>query len=395
MVKGYGGRKPGTHRSGFGNGIFLHVAKDGKSTWHVRFKLDGKDVSRRVETANQSCDLNRAKALSTDVIARARRGEMPSGRVKTLSTDSLGTHFTEWADAKLSSESWSKRHHKKSLETAEQKLGDLWFRPTNAINRRELIEQLEGSGSADRAGRLFNWLDEMYEELMNRDVLQSKPIGKKPSTLKPKKGKGFPSFGLKGVPKLIELYHRIRLADEIDASSRLCHQTMILIGSRNTASRWLEKGWVDFKKKEIVFPRSLQKKDDEERGDFIVPMSPQLIAVMNEAMERADRLETPYLFPSFRRRAPNEDGIIEPVIDMNGLSKLMRDWTGREHSPHGNRKCLVSWAVENLDIEEHVAKALLDHDPFSGALKHYNTAQFVQQRRAVLDAWGKLFEVRL
>ena len=141
MVKGYGGRKPGTHRSGFGNGIFLHVAKDGKSTWHVRFKLDGKDVSRRVETANQSCDLNRAKALSTDVIARARRGEMPSGRVKTLSTDSLGTHFTEWADAKLGSESWSKRHHKKSLETAERKLGDLWFRPTNAINRRELIEQ--------------------------------------------------------------------------------------------------------------------------------------------------------------------------------------------------------------------------------------------------------------
>ena len=55
----------------------------------------------------------------------------------------------------------------------------------------------------------------------------------------------------------------------------------------------------------------------------------------------------------------------------------------------------MSWAVENLDIEEHVAKALLDHVPFSGALKHYNTAQFVQQRRAVLDAWGKLFEVRL
>jgi hypothetical protein len=51
MVKGYGNRKAGTYRSGFGDGIFLHVAKDGTSTWHVRFKLDGKDVSRRVEAS--------------------------------------------------------------------------------------------------------------------------------------------------------------------------------------------------------------------------------------------------------------------------------------------------------------------------------------------------------
>jgi integrase len=267
-------------------------------------------------------------------------------------------------------------------------------RPTNAITRRELIEQLEDSGSADRAGRVFNWLDEMYEELMNRDVVQSKPLGKKPTTLKPRKGAGFPSYGLQGIPKLVELYHRIRLADDLDGSSRLCHQTMILTGSRNTATRWMEASWVDFKKQQIVFPRSVQKQDDERRGDFVVPMSPQLAAVMKQAIERANHLETEYLFSSFKRRKPNENGIIEPVIDPNGLSKLMRDWTDRQHSPHGNRKCLVSWAVENMDIEEHVAKALLDHDPFTGALVHYNTAQFVKKRREVLDAWGQLFEVQ-
>ena len=390
-MNGYGNRKPGTHRSGFGNGIFLHVAKDGASTWHVRFKLNGKDVSRRVETANQACDLNRAKALSVDVIAKAQRGD--TGRARGLTSNDLGTHFTAWAHAKLTSGSWRPRHHQKSLETAEQKLGTLWLKPSNAINRKELIEQLEQSGSSDRAGRVFNWLDEMFEELLNRDVLQSKPLGKKPQTLKPKKGKGFPSFGLNGVDELVDLYHRIRLSGEIDGSSRLCHQTMILIGSRNTASRWMEKDWVDFKKKQIVFPRSIQKVDESSRGDFVVPISAELNAVMIEAIERADYLETPYLFSSFKRRAPNEDGIVEPVIDMNGLSKLMREWTDRQHSPHGNRKCLVSWAVETMDIEEHVAKALLDHDPFSGALKHYNTAQFVRKRREVLDAWGQLFSV--
>jgi integrase len=161
---------------------------------------------------------------------------------------------------------------------------------------------------------------------------------------------------------------------------RLASLTLLLTGLRNAEGRLLAVPMVNLKKRVITVPRSLMKVTDPGRGDFEIPMSDELLEVMKLAVQRAKANDCLLLFPAERDSSK--------AVTNEAVEKAFREHTDRQHSPHGTRKSLKSFALEELEQPEHIARTLLDHKPFDDVSAHYNAAKFLKQRRTILAEWA-------
>lgn len=375
MQYGYGNRKPGKYS--MGGGIVLIVGNTGKSSWYGRVVVDGKETTKKLAVANQQCNLDRAKGLLLDMREQARNGVLTRRTQPNALriANSLGSQFERWARF----QNWSERHHTKTIQRAQNTLGPLWVKPVQELRRREIIEQLEKAASVDTAGRVFSWCADMFEELINEGFLNDSPLGKKPKSLVPPKSKNHPSYGT-NYKAVARLYSDIKHSNR-SASVRLASLTLLLTGLRNAEGRLLAVPMVNLNKKVITVPRSLMKVTDPERGDFEIPMSDELLDVMKLAVQRAESNDTLLLFPAERDSSK--------AVTNEAIEKAFREHSDRQHSPHGTRKSLKSFALEELEQPEHISRTLLDHKPFDDVSAHYNAATFLKQRRAILTEWAK------
>ena len=124
------------------------------------------------------------------------------------------------------------------------------------------------------------------------------------------------------------------------------------------------------------------KEKDAFRGDFVIPMSPQLEALLIEAVAFADYTGSAYIFPH----------LTDPTrrVTTDAIREHYNKLADRQHVPHGNRTSLFTWAIETYEAPRHVANTLLDHKPIEGTEEHYSTATFVKQRKPILLAWSDL-----
>ena len=111
-VTGYGNKSPGRH--GYGDGLLLQVSPKGKSTWYVRFKVDGKWTMRSIGEAGPTLNSTHARRRAADLIEQAKGGEvfLRSEQVGTrkLNRATLGGMVTHWADRMLQQGNWTERH---------------------------------------------------------------------------------------------------------------------------------------------------------------------------------------------------------------------------------------------------------------------------------------------
>ncbi len=85
------------------------------------------------------------------------------------------------------------------------------------------------------------------------------------------------------------------LAQEPNPQFRLCRALTLLAGLRPTNGREIEKAWIGADR--LVIPRAKMKAwDAVERGDFVVPLSTSLRAVVEASLRHCPQA-SPYLFP--------------------------------------------------------------------------------------------------
>jgi len=379
-VAGYGNKPPGRH--GYGDGLLLQVSPKGKSTWYVRFKANGKWTMRSIGEASQTFNSTHAGRKAADLIEQAKSGEVTlrSEQVGSRKIDrgTLGGMVTHWADRMLSQGTWTERHHVKTLERMEKHLAPLWEVKTAELTRPQITRHLETIASVDTAGRMFSWVKEALEDACDRGQLEFCVLGRKPKSLTvPKSRRNTrPSYG-EDVDKLTELYKAITLSDA-SRSIRLAGQMVLLSGLRMGEVTHLRKEYYDEKNQQLVIPRAAMKETDHWRGDFIVPLSAPAKEVVEQGVAAANG--EGWLFPGPRTGKP---------VTHEGIEKLFQRLTNREHTPHGTRTSLKTWALHQ-GHSPIICRSLIDHATSSGADEHYDRTSFVPQRREILDAWAEV-----
>jgi integrase len=257
----------------------------------------------------------------------------------------------------------------------EKHLTPLWKVKAADLTRPQITRHLETIASVDTAGRMFTWVKESLEDACDRGELDFCVLGRKPKSLTVPKSKRNtrPSYG-DDVEKLSALYKAIRLSDA-SRSIRLAAQVVMLTGLRMGEATHLRAEYYDGENGQLVIPRTEMKEQDHWRGDFIVPLSPAAEAVIEEALETE---VDGWLFPGPRTGKP---------VTHEGVEKLFQRLTDRQHTPHGTRASLKTWALHQ-GHPPIVCRSLIDHATSSGSDEHYDKTTFVPQRAEILNAWA-------
>ena len=71
------------------------------------------------------------------------------------------------------------------------------------------------------------------------------------------------------------------------------------------------------------------------------------------------------------------------------MARLM-ERRGLQARPHGFRSSLRTWLAEKTDAPHEVAEAMLAHITDSKVVRTYRQTDYLDQRRALLDRWGRL-----
>lgn len=379
MARGYGNHQPGKY--GYGDNLILRVSPKGKSTWAVRLTVNGKATMRKLGNAGPTFNADAAKRKAREIIEQAKAGDITlrSDMIKgtRISTNTLGGMVRAWADKMLKQELWTGRHHSKTLERMEKHLAPLWGRNVSDLTRPEITRHLETIDSVDTAGRMFAWVKEAMEDAVDMGRLDYCVLGRKPKSLvvPKKKRKTRPSYG-NDPKKLKALFRGIRYSDNA-RSVRMAGQLALLTGLRLGEVTHLRAEYYNAHKLALVIPREDMKEKDNWRGDYTVPLSSPALEIIQELLETA---VDGWLLPGPRTGKP---------VTHEGIEKMFRAQSNREHCPHGSRTSLRTWALE-IDTPVHIADSLIDHATSKGSGEHYDQTKFISQRRKLLNEWAEV-----
>lgn len=363
---GYARKAPGRHS--YGEGLILEVSPKGKSVWKLRTKVAGRDTLRKLGEASSHQNVHWARARAADA-------KVTDGQV--IATNSLGFYLTEWAEFKERTGHWDSRHHSKTIGRLQKSLGPYWSKPVTDLRRVDLVTHLETLDSRDTAGRVYVWCAECLETLVDRGLLTHSVLGRKPDTLKVSKRNRQPrkSYGT-NYTALAALYRKFKLSD-LSRSVRLGAMFVIYSGMRINEVLAMRVDYVDGKR--MIVPRSVMKERDHWRGDFELP----LIGIGAEIVEQAlEGEKNGWLFPNQRGNRNVTDAAIE---------KQFRLFSNGECQPHGVRKSLRTFAMEECKARTEVANACIDHATSTGADVSYDAATYVKERQKIMRRWAKLF----
>ena len=114
--------------------------------------------------------------------------------------------------------------------------------------------------------------------------------------------------------------------------------------------------------------------------DFIVPLAPQAVALINKI--RPETGFSQYLFPSPRsdKRPMSANGVLSALRRMG--------YTSDEMTGHGVRAMARTICAEVLDFQPEVIEEQLAHQK-PGALRDANDrTQYLKQRRKLMNDWA-------
>ena len=156
-------------------------------------------------------------------------------------------------------------------------------------------------------------------------------------------------------------------------TGELALRLLILTGVRSASLRFLHEDHIDGDVWTI--PAELMKGHKGKTTEFRVPLVPEALAIIEKARMTA---RDGFLFTATRK------GVISDAT----MARIMerRDMEAR---PHGFRSSLRDWIAENQpDTPHEVAEMMLAHKTDSVVVRSYRRADFLDQRRVLLERWA-------
>ena len=155
--------------------------------------------------------------------------------------------------------------------------------------------------------------------------------------------------------------------------THLALRLLILTGVRSSPLRFLRLDQIEGNVWTI--PGEAMKGRKDATPDFRVPLSPEALAVIEQARPLA---RDGYLFPN----------VVKGVLSDATMSRLMerRQIAAR---PHGFRSSLRNWLAEATDTPHEIAETCLGHVVGGTVERAYRRTDYLEQRQVVMARWGK------
>lgn len=381
--------EPGSkgHKLSDGGNLYLYVQEKGKY-WRLNYRFNGKQktmalgVFPRVSLAGARERREAAKRMLEE-------GKDPNEEKKIEKLTKIVNYENnfeniarEWHDQR--GHTWQPRHAERIMIRLENNVFPvIGKRPINDIKPIELLEgiarKIEGREAYDLAHRMIQTCGQVFRYAVatgraDRDITPDLR-----GALKNKKTVNHVRLSEADLPEFL------RKLEDYDKDggyliTKLAMKLLVLTFVRSAEIRGATWNEIDWEKKEWRIPAERMKM----REEHIVPLCKQSIEILKQVKEITDQLYGDYLFPS--RQSPRK--IMSENTLMGVIKRLGFDGKTTAHGFRGMASTILNENGWRPDVIERQL-AHCERDQVRAA---YNHAQYLPERREMMDWWGNYVE---
>lgn len=370
------------YRLADGDGLYLYVPPSGVRAWQYRYRHDGKPQTATLgklsylslADARAKADGLRGKAAAGEHLTQAKRVIKANKRAQSAST--FAVVAKSWVALEAREGNWTPGYRAQVASSLDNHLSDLNELPMTAITAAvaaPLLRSVQRS-APDMAGKVRQRLRSILDYAVEDGFIAGNPLPAPRRRKRKEERRHLPAvLNREGVGAIL------RLADTAEACRGVKRAHILAAFTAQRISEIVGATWSEFDLDAGLWaiPRERMKRKDAERGPHVVPIPPQLVAVMRE-WRRADGDAAEFALP-----APRGDG----PVTREGVEKFYRRTLklAGKHSPHSWRAVFSTWA-NDAGEDSDVVEAQLDHVTGTRVKAAYDRAKRLE-RRADLMAW--------
>ncbi len=366
-----------------GGGLYLEVRPNGSKLWRMKYRINGKE-KRLAIGSYPIIGLADAREGRDEAKKLLAKGIDPSEAKQKNRRDAIReAHNTfkavalEWHDNQKGR--WSDNHYNNVLHRLQRDvfphLGKYPIAQIEAPDLLDMLRKIEKRGALDIAGRTRQICGQVFRYGIQTGRCQRDPSVDLKGALKTRKTKHFAAIDAKEIPELLDALERndARLFARTRRAIKLSMLTFVRPGELRKA-RWDE---FDLEQAEWIIPAERMKM----RRAHIVPLSRQAVEILREQKAETEHINTDLVFPSqIKPRNPMSDGTVRIALQKLGFKDRM--------TAHGFRALARTTIREKMNYDPDVIEAQLAHKASGPLGEAYNRAQFLDQRKVMLQEWA-------
>lgn len=378
--------KPDTkqYKLSAGLGLYLIVSPSGGKWWRVRYRFDGKQKELSVGTY-PSVSLKEAtrkrdaiRDMVKDDVDPLYERKIDRLSKRSASENSFEAITREWHLKHKAN--WSKDHAARTITRFEKDVFP-WIgtREANLISAPELLallRRVESRGALDTAHRIHQQCSQVFRYAVATGRAERDPSTDLRGALPPVRAKHHASITEpQQVAGLIRAVNNYSGAFVTGCALRLAPLLFVRPGELRQAE-WRE---FNLDKAEWRIPAEKMKM----KVMHIVPLSRQAVVILKELQPLTGNGK--YLFPSNRTKTrPMSDNTLNGALRRLGFTK-------DEMTAHGFRS-MASTLLNEQGWNSDAIERQLAHSEKNGVRAAYNYAEYLPERKKMMQAWGDYLE---
>ncbi|QXZ11710.1 integrase arm-type DNA-binding domain-containing protein [Pseudomonas sp. AO-1] len=376
------------------SGLSLFVAPNGTKSWHFRFSWHGKQPRMSLGTypeitlkeAREQRDQARAlvaKGIDPRLQRRKERRAAADSSVKTfevVANEWYAFKLPRWAKSKRGAANQAQLYLDKDLVPSLGKI------PIAEVTRSEVLATLriiERRGALNVARKCRTWLNEIFRFGIASGYLEMNPASDLDIVAaKEPPEKHNPMLRQHELKAFLTALREADLKDYTRSAVRL----LLLTGVRTIELRSATIDQFDFDGALWTVPAGTVKqlkKVIRVKGEGVVP--PYLVPLSRQAVEEARKVHQ--MTGRYKLLIAGRHEPTKPISDGTVNMALRRMGYEGRLTGHGIR-ATISTALNEMGYNEDWIEAQLSHAGSSKVRKTYNHAEYVEQRRGMMQDWA-------
>lgn len=365
-------------------GLYLLVNPNGKKHWRFKYYFRGKEKLEALGPyplislveAREARD-NSKRLLLKGIDPMSKKQDSEREAIKNAQ-NTFKVVALDWHEKQV--ERWSENH---ALNVMRRLNVDIFpyigNRPIADIDAPELLQvlrKIEKRGALEVTSRAKEICGQIFRYGIATGKCKRDVAADLKGALKVRKEKHYPALDIKEMPEFLKdlEVNKPRLYERTRRGIKLLMLTFVRT-SELIKAKWSE---FDFKNAQWEIPAERMKMGKP----HIVPLSKQVLKLLQEQKEETGHLNTEWVFPSQVRPKEHmsENTLLFAITKRLGYKGRM---TG-----HGFRALAMSTIKEKLNYRHEVIDRQLAHAHRSKVDRAYDRAQFLDERRKMMQDWA-------
>lgn len=362
-----------------GGGLYLMVTANGSKLWRGKYRFAGKEKTASYGTYPET-SLKEARDKHAAYRAKLSQGIDPQAEKKQAKADKAANEKArfellarEWFARTAKAKQWSERHRQKVKTQMERHIFPAFGkRDSREIRPKEitdLIQQINDKGKNRTARDCLNHIRRIFAYAVQLEIRETSPAAHLKDVIP--HTQATPMRHATDPARIGEILLILERAPVLQMATKALIMLSPMLFTRPAELRQMR--WDEIDGDTWTIPAERMKK----RRPLVVPLPHQAIAIIEQM--RLFTGKTPYVLTNTTTGKPISEGAAQRLKIRQGLHDEIT-WHGWRHTA----STLLNERGYNRDhIETQLAHA--DANSVRGT---YNHAQYLDQRRAMLQEWA-------